>query len=131
LKHIYSERSDWEGKVRLFYGAKTGLDLLYQNDENDDLVNYYDQETFEAFQALSPRPHADEPVDMLSTLQQRAREVWEMIQDPKTHVYIAGLSKLEDQIDRVLVDFAGSEGVWKEQKAQLITERRWSTLFYN
>lgn len=131
LKHIYSERKDWKGKVRLFYGAKTGMDLLYLNDKNGDLANYYDEETFEAFQALSPRPHFDDPVDMARTVKDNADEVWSMIQDPKTHVYIAGLSKLEEQLDYALGEIAGSLDAWLEKKRELIEDHRWSTLFYS
>jgi ferredoxin--NADP+ reductase len=130
LKHIYSERKDWQGKVRLFYGANSGLDTLYLNDKNDDLTLYYDEETFAAFQALSPRPHLDEPVDMASAIKAHAEEVWAMIQNDKTYVYVAGLSRLEEQMDEALSEIAGSEEAWKEKKKELITSKRWSTLFY-
>jgi ferredoxin--NADP+ reductase len=56
IKHIYREQGGWEGKVRLFYGARSGLELLYLNDKDGDLTNYYDEDTFEAFHAVSPRP---------------------------------------------------------------------------
>jgi len=131
LKHIYAERNDWQGQVRLFYGAKTGMDLLYLNDENGDLSNYYDEETFKAFQALSPRPHFDEPADMERTLKENAEEVWSLIQDPKTYVYVAGLSKLEDVLDNTIGEIAGSEEAWTLKKSELISDRRWATLFYS
>ncbi|MDF3128088.1 FAD-binding oxidoreductase [Kiritimatiellaeota bacterium B1221] len=130
LKHIYNERKDWQGKVRLFYGANSGMDSLYQNDKNDDLTLYYDEETFEAFQALSPRPHLDDPIDMASAVKAHAEEVWAMIQNEKTYVYVAGLARLEEQMDEVLSEIAGSEEVWEATKQELITQRRWSTLFY-
>jgi ferredoxin--NADP+ reductase len=130
LKHIYSERKDWQGKVRLFYGANSGMDQLYLNDKNDDLTLYYDEATFEAFQALSPRPHLDDPVDMAAAVHAHAEEVWAMIQCDKTHVYVAGLARLEEQMDTVLSEISGSEEAWKAKKAELIKSRRWSTLFY-
>lgn len=130
LKHIYSERKDWQGKVRLFYGANSGMDQLYLNDRNDDLTLYYDEETFEAFQALSPRPHLEEPIDMASAVRAHAEEVWAMIQNEKTYVYVAGLQRLEEQMDEVLSEIAGSEAAWQEKKQELIANRRWSTLFY-
>lgn len=131
LKHIYSERGDWKGKVRLFYGAQSGMDLLYLNDKNKDLANYYDEKTFKAFEALSPRPHFDDPVDMEGAVKAHAEEVWEMLQDPKTHVYVAGLSKLEDQLDKAISEIAGSQEKWLSKKAELIADRRWATLFYS
>ena len=130
LKHIYEEQKGWKGKVRLFYGARTGLDLLYMNDQNKDIALYYDRDTFKAYEALSPRPHADAPVDMGKTLQQNAAEVWALLQDPKTYTYVSGLSKLEDQLDLALAEIAGSKEAWLARKAELVAAKRWSTLFY-
>ena len=77
-------------KVRLFYGARSGLEMLYMNDENKDLANYYDQATFKAFQAVSPRPHFDEPPAVEAAIEEYASEVLEMLRDDKTHLFIAG-----------------------------------------
>lgn len=130
LKHIYSERGDWKGKVRLFYGARTGLDKLYFNDRNSDLVNYYDEETFRAIEAFSLRPHFDDPVDLATAVNVHAAEVWEMLLADKSYVYIAGLSSLEAQIDKAMADMAGSPEAWRDKKQDLIDQHRWSTLFY-
>jgi len=130
MKHIYDDRKSWDGKVRLFYGAKTGMDLLYMNDQKSDFSNYYDQATFQAFEALSPRPHVDAPVEMEKTLQEHADEVWDMVKDPKTYVYLAGLSDLEEALDKIMAGKAGSEEAWDQQKAELVNTGRWSTLLY-
>ena len=129
-RHIYEERGGWQGKVRLFYGARTGMDMLYMNDRNDDLANYYDEETFKAFESLSPRPHFDEPAEIDRSLKENAAEVWELIQDPKTHAYVSGLSSLEDNLDETIAEIAGSDEAWQQVKARMIEEGRWSTLFY-
>ena len=131
IKHIYEERKEWKGQVRLFYGAKTGLDLLYMNDKNSDLSNYYDQGTFKAFESLSPRPHVNAPVDVEASLKEHANEVWDLIQDPKTHVYISGLSKLEYQFDKAMSDVAGSPDKWEALKTDLESSGRLATLFYD
>ncbi|MEX0322190.1 MAG: FAD-binding oxidoreductase [Puniceicoccaceae bacterium] len=131
MKHIYEERKEWKGKVRLFYGAKTGMDLLYMNDKNADFTLYYDQETFQAFEALSPRPHFDEPAQVEETLKEHGEEVWDMIKDPKTHVYVSGLSRLEGRLDMALSEFAGGEAEWMKVKDEMVTAGRWSTLYYD
>lgn len=131
LKHIYEERKEWKGKVRLFYGARTGMDMLYRNQLNNDLGLYYDQATFKAFEALSKRPHFDEPAPIGDQVKANAQEVWSLLQDPKTHVYVSGLSSLEETLDQVLSGIAGSEARWKSMKEKLVADRRWSTLFYD
>lgn len=130
LKHIYEERKGWEGKVRLFYGAKTGLDLLYMNERNNDLSLYYDEGTFKAIEAFSPRPHVDAPEDMERSLESNKDEVWEMVQNPKTYVYVSGLSRLEATLDDILGRLAGSSEQWEEHKRQMSQQGRWATLFY-
>lgn len=131
MKHIYEERKEWKGKVRLFYGARTGMDLLYMNDIKNDLSLYYDKETFQAFEALSSRPHMDEEPDIERRLMDNAIEVWDLVRDPKTYVYVAGLSSLEKSLDRIMIALAGSEEEWQGLKQKLIKERRWATLFYD
>lgn len=131
LKHIYEERKEWEGKVRLFYGAKTGMDLLYMNDKNDDLSNYYDKETFKAIEAFSPRPHADAPEDLDRSLSENKEEVWNMVKDSKTYVYVSGLARLEETLEKTLSHMAGSNDDWKQLKQEMIAQGRWSTLFYD
>lgn len=131
MKHIYDERKEWKGKVRLFYGAKTGMDLLYMNDKNADISLYYDKETFKAFESLSPRPHFDEPAQVEQSLKDNASEVWDLIQDPKTYVYVSGLSRLENRLDKTMQEFAGSDEKWLQMKKELVASGRWSTLFYD
>jgi ferredoxin--NADP+ reductase len=131
MKHIYGERKEWKGQVRLFYGARTGMDLLYMNDRNGDLTNYYDEETFKAFEALSPRPHVDEPEEVEKTIEENAKEVWDLINDPKTYVYVSGLTRLEDRLDGILAKLAGSEEAWMKKKTEMETSGRWATLFYD
>lgn len=131
VKHIYDDRGDWKGQVRLFYGARTGMDLLYMNDRNNDFSNYYDEKTFKAFEALSPRPHFDEPAQIERSVKENAEEVWSLLQDDKTYVYISGLSKLEDTMDMAFADLAGSRQDWEAKKDTMIQEGRWSTLMYD
>lgn len=130
LKHIYEERRVWKGKVRLFYGARTGMDLLYMNDQNNDLALYYDQETFRAIEALSPRPHADAPEDIQRSLQDNKDEVASLILDKKTFVYVSGLSRLEHSLDSILDQIISDSTNWNLLKEELIAQGRWTTLFY-
>ncbi|TVQ24292.1 MAG: oxidoreductase [Spirochaetaceae bacterium] len=131
MKHIYGEKKEWKGQVRLFYGARTGMELLYMNDKKNDLANYYDQETFKAFEALSSRPHLDSEPDIETAIKENAKEVWSLIEDPKTYIYVAGLSSLEKKLDAVISGMAGSEEAWQQKKQELIQSHRWSTLLYD
>ena len=130
IRQIYEKIGGWQGRVRLFYGARSPLEMLYMNDENNDLASYFDQPTFKAFQAVSPRPAFDAPVALDQALEQNAAEVWEMIQRPSTRVFVAGTGNMLAAVDKVMVDLAGSARNWASVHAQLRASGRWSEVLY-
>jgi len=130
VRHIYEEVGDFVGRIWLFYGAKSGLDLVYLNDERNDFAQYYDKETFAAFTALSPRPHFDDAIDWGPTIRERGEELWALLSDPKTYVYVAGLIAVRDALDRVFAEIAETPEQWQRRKAELMAGRRWVELLY-
>jgi ferredoxin--NADP+ reductase len=130
IRTIYEKHGSWDGKVRLFYGAKSGLEMLYMNDENKDLSQYVYQPTFKAFQAISPRPALDAPVALDQALEQNAAEVWEMMQSPDTHVYFAGVQDMQERVEKALAATAGSEAAWLEAKDAMQVSDRWHEVLY-
>ena len=130
VKRIYQRLGGWDGKVRLFYGARTGLEMLYMNDEKNDFAQYYSYDTFKAFEAVSPRPHFDDPIAIDQTLEVHSDEVWKMILDPETYVYIAGVEKIRELLDKAFVTMAGSAERWERRKAELVAGKRWTELIY-
>lgn len=120
VKHIYADVKDWKGKIRLFYGAKSGLELLYLNDKDGDLTSYYDEATFEAFHALSPRPHWQDPISLDAALEERAEEILEMLSYSNTYIYIAGYEKVKENLNKAFINIMGSKEKWENRKAELI-----------
>jgi ferredoxin--NADP+ reductase len=130
VKHIYGNVPEWKGKIWLFYGAKSGLEMFYMNDQRDDFANYYDEETFQAFKVLSPRPNWADPIAWDRAIAERSEELWNMLGDPKTYVFVAGLEKMRDELDAVFADLAGSKEKWQRRKAELMAGARWTELLY-
>lgn len=130
VKHIYHDVKGWRGKVRLFYGAQTGLELIYMNEYRDDFEQYYDEDTFEAFSALSPRPNWADPIAWDYCLEDRSEEIIEMLDDPKTYIYVAGLEDVRDELDDVFSKLTGSEKRWQQRRAELVAGGRWTELLY-
>lgn len=130
IRQIYEKIGGWKGRVRLYYGAKSPLEMLYMNDENNDLANYYDQPTFKAFQAVSPRPHFDAPVALDQALAQNAAEVWDMMQRRDTRVFIAGTGNTLAMLDKAMVELAGSARDWVSVHGKLRSSGRWSEVLY-
>jgi len=130
VKHIYKNVPDWKGLIWLLYGAKSGLELLYMNEEKDDFAQYYDEESFRAFKALSPRPSWADPIAWDQAIEERGEELWEMLGQPKTYVYVAGLEKSIAGLDGLLSRLAGSPEKWARRKAELAAGKRWVELVY-
>ncbi len=131
LQHLYKDKGAWRGKVRLFYGAKTGMDMLYMNDENSDLKEYFDETTFTAYNALAGKPLMTDAQALEQSLERHVEEAWELIQQPNTYICVAGLSKLLDSMDKVFGSAAGSDEKWQAMKQKMIDQGRWSQLFYS
>lgn len=130
LKHLYQRQPPFTGKVRLFHGGRSGLDLLYHNKQNDDLAYYYDQDTFAAIEALSQRPHWSDDIDWSGAMKSRGAEIARLLDDAKTYIYVAGLERIRDQLDKVFASVLGSPTRWARRKAELMAGKRWVELLY-
>lgn len=130
IRLIYQKFVRWEGKVRLFYGARSGLEMLYMNDVNNDLANYYDLPTFKAFQAVSPRPALDAPVELDKVLVRNATDVWAMLTSDDCRVFIAGSEAMLQPVEKALADIAGSPEAWSRVRNELVARGHWEEVLY-
>lgn len=130
VKHLYKNVPQWRGTITLFYGARSGLELLYMNDERDDFAQYYDSETFQAFKALSPRPSWAAPINWEGAFAERGAKLWSLLGQPNTYVYVAGLEKMRDELDKAFAEVAGSEQNWARRRAELAAGGRWVEVLY-
>ncbi len=130
VKHIYFQRPDFGGRIWLFHGGQTGLDLLYRNEEKDDFSLYYDHDTFEAIDVLSNRPGWSDLIDWGLVMGDRREELCKLLSDPHTYVYVAGIEKIRNELDDALAEVAGSNHRWFQLKSELEAERRWVELLY-
>lgn len=130
IKHIYHDIGDWQGKVRLFYGARSGLEMLYMNDEANDLTMYYDHATFEAIQALSPRPDWAEPAALGDALKDRAAEILSLLDSEHLYIYVAGREDILHTLETTFENISGSKERWHQIKADLQESGRWRELIY-
>lgn len=130
IKHIYKQVKDWKGKIRLFYGAKSGLELLYLNEKDGDLTNYYDKGTFKAFHAVSPRPDWNDPIALDTEMEKRSNEILKMLSQTNTYVYVAGHEGLKNNLDKAFSKIMGSEENWRKRKAELVAGEKWAEIIY-
>jgi len=75
--------------------------------------------------AVSPRPHWDEPAALDVALAQHQQEVWQLLLQTKTYVFIAGHESIKAMLDKTFAHMAGSQQQWAKHNAVLIKEKRW------
>ncbi|QOC23291.1 oxidoreductase [Wenzhouxiangella sp. AB-CW3] len=126
LRELYEER-DWQGKVMLFHGARTGLESVYSSDVNEISER---AEGFSPVSVVSPRPAWGDREDLTAAIRSHRDEVWQLLGEPEVHVYIAGLHWVGEQFDQAMAEAAGSAGAWAERKQELESAGRWTSLLY-
>ncbi|MCC5871492.1 MAG: oxidoreductase [Gammaproteobacteria bacterium] len=127
LRYLFEERGGWQGKVRLFHGARVGLESVYR----ERIADYQSQASgFEAVEVLSSRPAWDDPADLSAAIVRHEAEVWALLEDPAVHVYIAGLTPVAEAFEEALAGLAGSREAWARRKADLVADGRWMELLY-
>ncbi len=126
LRELYELR-DWQGKVMLFHGARTGLETVYSSDVNK-LSEQAD--SFSPVAVVSPRPAWGDPEDLGGAIRSHQDEVWQLLNEPEVHVYMAGLKWVGEQFDDALTEAAGSAEAWAARKQDLKAAGRWTSLLY-
>jgi len=127
------EKNGWNfrGKAWLFMGAPKTPNLLYDDDFNryeseyPDNVRYTKAISREQQNAKGGRMYIQDRV------LENADEIFAMIEDPKTHVYMCGLRGMEPGIDEAMTAAAAAKGIdWSELRPQLKKAERWHVETY-
>ena len=107
------------------------MNLLYLNDRQSDLDQYYDDATFKAFSGLVDRPLADASEGLAQSLSEHIEECRTLLLDPRTHLYLAGQERAAEIFDQMMEHHFPSEDEWREMKRVMVQEGRWAELLYH
>jgi ferredoxin--NADP+ reductase len=62
---------------------------------------------------------------------EHAEELWNMLQQPKTHLYMCGLKGMESGLEEGLAPFAQKQGVeWSDFVRSMKKDHRWHVEVY-
>ncbi len=127
------EKNNWnfKGKAWLFMGAPKTANLLYDSDFEHYKTKYPDN--FEYTKAISREQTNTKGGRMY--IQDRvlefAEEIFALIENPKTHIYLCGLKGMEPGIDEAMASAAESKGLeWSELRPKLKKAGRWHVETY-
>ncbi|CAN5769447.1 phycobilisome linker polypeptide [soil metagenome] len=121
----------FKGKAWLIFGIPTSPNILYKEELEEIQENYPDN--FRLTYAISREQKNPEGGRMYiqHRVAEHAEELWKMVQDEKTYVYICGLKGMEDGIDEAMSVASAKDGVdWTERRRELKKAHRWNVETY-
>ena len=127
------EKNNWnfKGKAWLFMGAPKSANLLYEEDLQRYLTNY--PNNFKYTKAISREQQNAKGGRMYiqDRVLESANELFNMIEDEKTHIYLCGLKGMEPGIDEAMTKAAEEKGLnWADLRPQLRKAGRWHVETY-
>lgn len=121
---------NYTGKAWLFFGIPKTANILYK-DQLEDMASNNDN--FRMDYAISREQQNSEGGRMYiqHRIAEHADELWELMQNPKTHTYICGLKGMEGGIDEALSAAAAKNDVnWDDYRKAMKKEHRWHVETY-
>jgi ferredoxin--NADP+ reductase len=121
----------FKGLAWLVFGVATTPNILYKGELEEIQEKYPDN--FKLTYAVSREQKNAEGGKMYiqDRIAENADELWSLIQDEKTHVYICGLKGMETGIDAALTNAAIKSDVkWAEYRSQMKRAGRWHVETY-
>ena len=127
------QKNNWnfKGKAWLFMGAPKSANLLYEEDLQRYIADYPDN--FKYTKAISREEQNEKGGRMYiqDRVLESANELFKMIEDEKTHIYLCGLKGMEPGIDEAMTKAAKEKGLnWSELRPQLKKAGRWHVETY-
>ena len=127
------EKNKWnfKGKAWLFMGAPKTANLLY----DADFEHYKSKfpENLRYTKAISREQNNTKGGRMYiqDRVLEHAEEIFDMIENPKTHIYLCGLKGMEPGIDEAMTTAASAKGLdWSELRPKLRKAGRWHAETY-
>ncbi len=127
------QKNNWnfKGKAWLFMGAPKTENLLYDDDFESYKSKYPDN--FKYTKAISREQKNTKGGRMYiqDRVLENANEIFALIENPKTHIYLCGLRGMEPGIDEAMNIAAAEKGLdWSELRPQLKRAGRWHVETY-
>jgi ferredoxin--NADP+ reductase len=121
----------FKGKAWLFMGSPTTANLLYDEDFNRYEQEYPDNFRYTKAISREQQNASGGRMYIQDRVSENADEIFAMIENPKTHVYMCGLRGMEPGIDEAMTTAATAKGInWSELRPVLKKAERWHVETY-
>ena len=121
----------FRGKAWLIMGVPTTPNLLYEEDLQGYLAEFPDNFRYTKAISREQQNPSGGRMYIQDRVAEHGDEIFTMIEDSKTHVYMCGLRGMEPGIDEAMSKAAESKGLnWSELRPQLKKADRWHVETY-
>ncbi len=127
------EKNGWNfrGKAWLFMGAPKTANLLYDEDFEHYKSKFPDNLKYTKAISREQKNKKGGRMYIQDKVLEHADELFELIENPKTHIYLCGLKGMEPGIDEAMTTAAAAKGLkWSELRPQLKKAGRWHVETY-
>jgi len=121
----------FKGLAWLFMGVPYSKSLLYDDEHQEYTKNYPDQFRFDYAVSREQTNAAGQKMYIQTKMAEYADDLWELMQSPKTHVYMCGLKGMEAGMEECFSPLAEKNGlVWKEFAKSMKKAKRYHVEVY-
>lgn len=127
------EKNKWnfKGKAWLFMGAPKSANLLYDEDFEEYKSKFPDNLRYTKAISREQNNVKGGRMYIQDRVLEHANEIFALIENPKTHIYLCGLRGMEPGIDEAMTTAAAAKGIsWAELRPQLKKQDRWHVETY-
>jgi ferredoxin--NADP+ reductase len=134
LWRMFKEKHEdykFKGLSWLIFGVPYSANILYKDDWEKMQSDY--PENFRLSTAISREQKNKDGGRMYiqHRVAEHAEELWNMLQQPKTHLYMCGLKGMESGLEEGLAPFAQKQGVeWSDFVRSMKKDHRWHVEVY-
>merc|ERR550525_1639363 len=105
----------FKGLAWLFMGVPWAKSLLYDDEHQEYVSKYPDQFRYDYAVSREQKNAAGQKMYIQTKMAEYTEELWEMMQNPNTHIYMCGLKGMEAGMEECFGGIAEKNGmVWKD-----------------
>jgi ferredoxin--NADP+ reductase len=121
----------FKGKAWLFMGVPYSKSLLYDDENQDYKTKFPDQYRYDYAVSREDKNAAGQKMYIQTKMAEYGEEIWEMMQSPKTHVYMCGLKGMETGMAECFGPLAEKAGIeWGAFAKQMKKDHRYHVEVY-
>jgi len=121
----------FKGLAWLFLGVPYSKSLLYDDENIEYAKNHPENFRYDYAISREQKNAAGQKMYIQTRLAEYAQEIWDLLQEKKTHVYMCGLKGMESGMEEALGPIAEGQGIaWKDFVKSLKKEDRWHVEVY-